>query len=138
MKIDIVVENRYWGYCMVKPRTLLQAQLIAEISDETGDTIERIRRIFKSYETISANNLLEGKKVPLPGGMGYISLGLTTSKSRTIKSELTSSEVTIVPKLRTVTNYSKPWKERIQNDPRANEIIKKLLDKKIKDNNPAD
>ncbi|MGE4282328.1 MAG: hypothetical protein AB7G87_01265 [Clostridia bacterium] len=112
---------------MVKPRTLQQSQQISDISRDTGHPIRTVREILESYERNTKDECLNGKKVPLPGGMGYLYLTLTTSKSREVELELTDSIANITPKLKTVATFSSPWKEFINSDQRAASLIDRLL-----------
>jgi len=115
-----------------KIQTLQQSQLLSEVARKAKLPIATIRKALESYEEVSKDELLNGKKVPLPGGMGYVYLSLTTSKSRNVHLDLTDSEVTIDPKLRTISAFSKPWKGFIQNDLRAKGLIKKIINDKSK------
>lgn len=106
---------------------LQQSQLYSDIAKKAKLPIATIRKALKTYEEVAKHELLNGKEVPLPGGMGYIYLTLTTSKSRTTHLDLTNTDVTIGPKLRTISNFSKPWKAYIQGDLRAKDLIIKLI-----------
>jgi len=110
-----------------KIQLLQQSQLLSETAKEAELTIETIRKALEAYEKVAKDELLNGKKVPLPGGMGYVYLSLTTSKTRTAHLELTNSDATISPKLRTTAAFSDPWKYFIQNDKRAECLIMKLI-----------
>lgn len=114
-----------------KIQTLQQSQLLSETAREAKLTIDIIKKALEAYEKVSKAELLNGKKVPLPGGMGYIHLSLTTSKSRIAHLNLTNSDVTISPKLRTTASFSDPWKDFIQNDERAECLIEKLIRDKL-------
>lgn len=110
-----------------KIQTLQQSQLLSETAKEAKLTIDTVKKAFEAYEKVSKRELLNGKQVPLPGGMGYIYLSLTTSRSRTAHLDLTNSEVTISPKLRTISKFSDPWKDFIQKDSSANSLIERLI-----------
>ncbi|WP_141690662.1 HU family DNA-binding protein [Dehalobacter sp. TeCB1] len=115
---------------MNKLRSIHQSQLLSEIAEDSGLTIATVKKAFESYEKVSKDRIMEGKKVPLPGGMGYIYLALSRSKPQDIYLKLTDSHTTILPKLRTFVSFSDPWKEFINSNLKTPEIIKKLLDLK--------
>ena len=125
-----IIKRKIRGNIMVKPQTLQQSQLLSNIAKETGLPIATVRKVLDHYEKEAKNEIMNGKKVPLPGAMGYISLALTTSKTRKAYLDLTACEVTIEPKLRTVAGFSKPWREFIKYDIRAAGLIKELVNKK--------
>lgn len=114
---------------MSKPQTLLQAQLLSMIANDTGLSINIVRKVLESYEKIALDELLNYKKVPLPGSMGYLRLTLTTSKTRKVDLELTSKEAIIEPSLKTTANFSQPWKKKLKEDIRSEKLIHILLNK---------
>lgn len=128
---DIMDLKYFGGYSMAnRPRAQQQAQLIADIADLTGFTICETRKFLDAYDTITKKGFMEGKKVPLPGAMGYIYASITRSEPQTLRTSLSESDFIIKPRLRAVTFFSKPWKNWINKDPRAPLLIEKLIREK--------
>lgn len=115
---------------MSKLRTMQQSELLSEVADDSGLTIDTLRKAFESYEKVSKKRIMEGIKVPLPGGMGYIYIALSRSKPQDVYLKLTDSHSIILPNLRTFVSFSDPWKDFINSNSRTSELIKKLLSTK--------
>ena len=110
-----------------RPQTQLQSQLISEIARITGYPVVEVRNILQTYADVGQNVVMAGKKLPLPGAMGYVYASITRSEEGTIHATLTDSDVLIKPRLRAIATFSKPWKASINDDPRAPELIKRLI-----------
>lgn len=113
-----------------RPRALQQSQLISNVARDTGLPIITVRKVFAAYADIAKNEFMAGNKIPLPAGMGYVYASITRSTSRVAKVKFSASPVHIEPKLRTIATFSEPWKESINKDPRASELIKRLISEK--------
>lgn len=116
---------------MIKPRALLQSQLLTEVAEDSRLTVADVKKVLGSYEDVSKNKIMEGYKVPLPGGMGYIYLTLSRSESQTVELELTDTQAVILPKLRTIVAFSAPWRNFINTDSRSASLIGKLFKRKL-------
>lgn len=113
-----------------RPRAQQQAQLISDIAELTGFTIEESRKFWDAYEKITKKGFMDGKKVPLPGAMGYVYASITRSETQTLRTSLSDSDIIIKPRLRAVAFFSKPWKKWINEDPRAVLLIERLIKEK--------
>ena len=118
---------------MAKPRALQQSQMLTEVAEDSGLTVAIIKKALESYEKVAQNGVMNGKKVPLPGGMGYIYLSTTRSKTQTVYLELSDTHANILPKLRTIVAFSDPWRDFINSDSRAASLISKLLKCKLEE-----
>lgn len=110
-----------------RPPIYSEAQLVLDAAKEAKLTVIQIRKAFKAWFKVSGDKLLDKKTVPLPGGAGYIYPTLTTSKPRKQHSPLIGDEVEFLPKVKTIVDFSDPWKERIHNDERTKKLIEDLL-----------
>ncbi|AFM43607.1 hypothetical protein Desaci_4783 (plasmid) [Desulfosporosinus acidiphilus SJ4] len=113
-----------------RPRALQQSQLISDIAEVTGFTINEVRKFLDAYEQIAKNGFMDGKKIPLPGAMGYVYASITRTDPQRLTTKLSDSEFIIEPKLRAVAFFSKPWKALINEDPRAPMLIERLIKEK--------
>lgn len=115
-----------------RPRAVHEAQFISDIAERSGLTVLNVRKAFESYDKVSIDYLMAGKKIPLPAAMGYIYATVTRTESRELKSTFTDTPVTLRPKLLTVAKFSIPWKKRLNENPRAAQLIEQIiLNKKI-------
>lgn len=112
---------------MSKPRALQQSQMLSEVAEDSGLSVANVKRALESYEKVATNGLLNGKKVPLPGSMGYLYFVLSRTKKQEVHLELSNTHADILPKLRTIVAFSKPWREFINSNPRTASLIIKLL-----------
>lgn len=114
----------------MKPRSILSAQMLSNIAEKSGFTIIEVKKVLDTYGEEAEDAMLNGKKVPLPGSMGYLSLSVTTTKTRTVELKLTNSTATISPRLRVLADFSAPWIVSINKDKRSNNLIQQFIDKR--------
>jgi len=111
-----------------------QSQLLSNIAKDAKSPIATVKHILDSYEREARVGIMNDMKVPLPGAMGYIEATISTTKIRKTFIKLTNKEATISPRLKMITSYSKPWRSFLNADSRAEELINKLLNRKLEEN----
>lgn len=123
-----------------RPRAVHEAQLISEVAELSGLTVLNVRKAFEAYDIVIKERFMTGKKIPLPAAMGYVYATVTRMEPSELESTLTDKPVNLQPRLRAIATFSKPWKKFINEDPRAADLIQRIIaDKKkitLKKKNP--